>query len=416
MKSGRARKFALALGAAIAPVAPAHAATAVYATSPPTFNIDANSSGSALQSLLSPVNPWGLACDPETGRIYFSDPTGGQIASFDPAVTPPTVTPLISRSGACFHGIAIDSPNRRLFFLDSANDSVGVIRLDTLVEQTIVSGGTISRPNDIAWDAGRGWVFFTDSASDSIRVIRSWSPSLDSQSFPATDPWGIAVHPQTGTVCFTSFSGGTVQTLNPTTGATATIASGLNGPRGLRFDAYARLFCLESGLNRVVQVPLPGQAVTAPIYTSADNGRTFLVFESDDLDGDYLTDAWERRYQSTLASLSAASDPDKDGRSALQELLFNGSPASGADAPAVRTFSISGGGVTTSFQGPRDGFNFGAQLSSNLATWQTFGGSLAKANLPDPLFSTYTLSFSPAALGLNPARTFVRFTGDRTTP
>jgi sugar lactone lactonase YvrE len=417
MKSGRSGKLILALAAVQA--VPASAATAVYATSPPAFHIDVKTSGNLLTPLLSPVNPWGLACDPETGRIYFSDPTGGQIGSIDPAVPAPAVTHLIQRPAAAFHGIAIDSPNRRLFYLDSANDSVNVIRLDTLAEETIVTGRGIARPNDLVWDPSRGWIFFTDSGADFIGVIRSWGAggALDIQGFPVTDPWGIAVHPQDGTLYYTSYSGGTLHTLNPVTGVTALVTSGLNGPRGLRFDAYGRLFCLESGLNRVRQLPLAGQAVSAPDYHDAENGRAFLIFETDDLDGDHLADAWERRFRPTLAGLSAASDPDQDGRSALDELLFNGSPATGADAAAVRGITVSGGTLTATFQGPRDGYGFSTLLSSDLAAWQTFGASLTKENLADPLFATWTLTLAnPAALGLDPARVFVRFQGTRTTP
>ncbi|MCW1886295.1 hypothetical protein OKA04_16275 [Luteolibacter flavescens] len=415
MKSGRAKMWTIAL--ALLPAAPALSATVVYATSPPEFHIDSKGGTDALAPYLSGINPWGLASDPETGRVYFSDPTGGRIAWIDPSAQTPAATNLINRPASTFHGIAIDSPNRRLFYLDSANDTVNVFHLTTLADQAIVTGGNIVRPNDVAWDAGRGWVWFTDSGGDFVSAIRSWTSSTaDRVTFPATDPWGIAVNPQTGAVYYSSYSAGTIRSLDPANGNSAVVVSGLQGPRGLKFDAYGRLFCLESGLNRVKQVQLPGQPVPTKTYTNAENGRAFLIYESDDLDGDHLIDAWERRYSSTLAGLSSASDPDTDGRTALMELLFNGTPQSGADPAPVRSFTRSGGTVTATFQGPREGYNFGAQFSSNLSSWQNYSGTLTKVNLADPLYATWTLSFSPASVGLNPSRVFIRFTGERAAP
>lgn len=398
----------------------AQAEMQIVGTSPPVFKIvTAGESSPALKQLLAGVNPWGLAMHPDTGVVYFSDPTSGIIGSIDPAAPTPVITQIISRPASVFHGITLDAPGNRLFFLDSSNNSVNVVNLTTLAESVIVSGLGISRPNDISYDPARNWLLFTDSGADGVGIIKL-GPPLDFVgivNFATVGAWGISVGPS-GTIFFSSHDNGAIYQLDPDTSGITPVATGMGGPRGLKFDRFGRLFCLESDQNRVMQIALPGQSVTAPVFANAVNGRAFLVFEGTDRDGDFLPDIWEKRFKPSVLTLNGASDTDQDGRSAFNEFLFNASPNNGEDPAPVRTLSpLPGGGMTLTFQGPSTGYHLGVLLSSDLVNWQPWTGSLVQSQLADPLYSSWQMTLSnPASLGLNPGRIFARPTGSAVTP
>ncbi|MES2476678.1 MAG: hypothetical protein V4640_12915 [Verrucomicrobiota bacterium] len=400
----------------------AHAELKVVATAPSAFQIvTATEISPALQQLLAGVNPWGLALHPDTGVVYFSDPTAGLIASIDPAVPAPVITPIVNRPASVFHGIALDAPGNRLFVLDSSDNSVKVVNLATLVQTKIAIDQGIHRPNDIAYDHVRDWLLLTDSGSDSLIIIRldlADAPLQEVISPATVGAWGIAVNAKDGTAYFSSHDNGQAYQLNPETLVVTSIATGLNGPRGLKFDRFGRLFCLESGLNRVVQIPLAGQTVTAPTFANAINGRAFLVFENSDKDGDFLPDSWEKRFKPSVLALNAESDLDLDGRTAFNEFLFNSSPNSGADPAPVRTLTPQpGGGLSLSFQGPSTGYHLGVMLSSDMVTWQPWTGPLIQSALPDPLYSTWQMTLSnPLPSGLNASKIFARLKGSATAP
>ena len=398
----------------------AHAELEIVATAPTAFKIvAAGESSPALQQLLASVNPWGLALHPDTGIVYFSDPTAGIIGSIDPAAPSPVVTPIINRSASVFHGIALDAPGNRLFFLDSADNSVNVVNLAT--ETVIIAGSGINRPNDIAYDSVQNWLLFTDSGADGIGIIRTDQPVpffegiVNSSTIGA---WGIAVNPANSAIYFSSHDNGAIYQLDPDTSVATPVATGLNGPRGLEFDRFGRLFCLESGQDRVVQIPLPGQSLTAPVFANAINGRAFLAFDGNDKDGDFLPDIWEKRFKPSVLTLNGASDTDLDGRSAFNEFLFNATPISGADPAPVRTLApLPGGGLTLSFHGPSTGYRLGVLLSSDLVNWQLWTGPLVESPLADPLYSIWQMTLTnPLPLGLDPGKIFARLTGTAVTP
>jgi streptogramin lyase len=419
MKSGSNWPSVLTV-ALVAATGPARAEIKTFGTSPPAFALMAASESSpAFQQLLTSINPWGLALDPETGRIYFSDPTAGLIGSINPAAPVPTITQVIQRPGAVFHGIALDGPGQRLFFLDSSNNSVNALDLTSGKETNLAKDDGITRPNDIAYDPVRRRIIFTDSGADGVGVLDlgGLPGSFEGILLPETvGAWGVAVHPSSGNVYFSSFDRGAIYRLDLE--EPVAVATGLDGPRGLQFDRHGRLFCLESGPGKVIQIPLSGQTVSAPVFPGVIHGRAFLLYEGDDRDGDHLLDAWERRFAATVHVLNAASDPDQDGTSAFDEQLFHGTPLGGADPPPVRSFTRSGpAGIRVVFEGPREGYRFGPQLSSDLVSWHPATGSLTPTPLADPLFATWTLEVPDlTALGLSTRRVFVRFAGSLTPP
>jgi len=383
-------------------------------TSPPVFKIvKATDSSPAFLQVMAGVNPWGLDCHPDTGWIYFSDPTAGLIGSIDPSAPSPVVTPIVNRPTGALHGIALDAPNNRLFFLDSADDSINVVDLASLGQTRLIDGRGITRPNDLVYDSGRNWIIFTDSGGDFIGITDDAGNIVNGFLFPETvGAWGLALHPQTNEIFFSSFDNGTIHILDPVSATVTPVASGLDGPRGLEFDRFGRLFCLESGEDRVVQIDFWSGGPAKPLFENAVNGRAFVIYDGDDKDGDFLLDDWERRFVPSVLDLDAGSDPENDGRSAIDELLFNGSPeVAGGPAP-VRSFEIlPGGEVSVVFEGPAKGYGFEVWLSSDLQNWELSGDPLVGTPFGDPLFRSWQSTTDPAALGLDPGRVFVRITG-----
>lgn len=383
-------------------------------TSPPVFEIvEATQSSPAFLTVLAGVNPWGLDCHPDTGLIYFSDPTAGIIGSIDPSAPSPVVTPIVTRPAGVLHGIALDAPNERLFFLDSADDSINVVDLGSLDEATLIDGRGITRPNDLVYDPILNWIIFTDSGGDFIGVIDDLGNIVSGVALPETvGAWGLARHPQTNEIFFSSFDNGTIHIVDPVTRTVTPVASGLSGPRGLAFDRFGRLFCLESGKDRVLQIRLPGGDLAKPLFPRAYNGRAFVIYEGDDKDGDFLLDEWERRFVSSVLDLTTGSDPESDGRSAYHELLFNGFPDVAGEPDPVRSFEVlPGGDVSVVFEGPAEGYGFEVWLSSDLQNWVLSGDPLVGTPLGDPLFNSWQSTTNPASLGLDPSRVFVRLAG-----
>jgi sugar lactone lactonase YvrE len=299
-------------GAAFLALATASAETQVFATSPPEFKLlEASDSAPAFQEVLSSINPWGLACHPDTGLLYFSDPNAGIIGAIDPGAPTPTIITIVDRPTGALHGISLDAVNNRLFFLDSADDSINVVDLQTLAVTPLVLANGIVRPNDLVYDPDQNQLYVTDSGADEVRIVSDTGVIGPSASLPSTEgAWGIALQPGTGDVYFSSFDNGTIHQLLDTTPLTTTeIVSGLAGPRGLEFDRHGNLFCLESGMNRVVVIDV-GAGTFAPTgFASALNGRAFLLFDSEDKDGDFLLDDWELRYAKSLVSPNPLSPP-----------------------------------------------------------------------------------------------------------
>lgn len=394
----------------------------VIGTSPSSFEVvDASETSPLFQTVFGSVNPWGIDCHADTGVLYFSDPTAGVIRQWDPAAFPPVVTPFVTRPGPGVHGIDLDEPNGRLFFLDSADDSINVADLGTGTVTPLIAGFEITRPNDLVWDAGRGWVIFTDSGANFIGAIDAAGNITGGFFVPeAQGAWGIAVHPQTGGIYFSSHDLGAVYRLQPTgtfSAIVTPVATGLDRPRGLEFDRYGRLFCMESGQDRVVRIDLGVTGPAPPDFAAAINGRAFVIYESTDKDGDFLTDSWERRFASSLHELDATSDGDGDGRTALDELIFNGSPEIPEYGSQIDDFDpAAGGGVFVAFEGPASGFDHDVLVSSDLQNWITSPEPLTPRLTGDPLFRRWEVTLDPVALGLDPKRVFIQVEGDVAGP
>ena len=315
------------------------------------------------------ANAWGVAYDPVTRRIFASVPTSGSISVLN-AENGQSLGSFWSESGAIIHGLAVDVANRRLWFLDSATDQVRSRLIDSsgAGPAFALPGSGLKRPTDLAVDPVRGELFIADSAQNSVvrmafdgTVRGIWSDA------GTEDAWGVAVQPG-GLVYCSSYGQGTVRSWNPETGATAAVASGISGPRGLMIDRFGRLLCLASGTGTVLK--LDSAPATATPFTGFANGRSFRCDDTTDEDDDLLPDAWELAYGG-LGSLGAASDPDKDGQSAFFEAAFGGRPDRG-DGSALKADppTLTGGTLPIRFPVRQaDGLSYRIWVSTNLQSW-----------------------------------------------
>lgn len=315
------------------------------------------------------ANAWGVAYDPVTRRVFASVPTSGSISMLN-AENGQSLGSFWSESGAVVHGLAVDVANRRLWFLDSATDQVRSRMIDSsgAGPAFALPGSGLKRPTDLAVDPVRGELFIADSAQNSVvrmafdgTVRGIWSEA------GTEDAWGVAVVPG-GLVYCSSYSQGTVRSWNPETGATALVASGISGPRGLTIDRFGRLLCLASGSGTVLK--LDSSSPTATPFTGYPNGRSFRCDDTTDEDDDLLPDAWELAF-SGLGSLGSASDPDKDGQSAFFEAAFGGRPDRG-DGSALKADPPTAAAGLLQIRFPvrqSDGPSYRIWVSTNLQTW-----------------------------------------------
>lgn len=376
----------------------------------------AGPSGSTFSPALSGVNPWSLALHPATDQVFFSDPTAGRIAFFDLA-DPSVFVSLIKRPGSVFHGIFLDAPNNHLYFLDSSNDSVNRIDLDTSNETEIFAGAPMVRPNAIAYSAELGRIIVTDSGADAIHVFNPDADFPLVASYATADTvgaWGVAIRPSNQSVYYTVYEGGRLYVMDPGTGATKQITDGLDRPRGLKFDRKSELYCFEDGTGLISRINVADGTRGATSYGTASSGRGFVIFDDKDQDNDRLDDGWELSYASSLFTLDADSDPDGDGRTALCELLYMGSPLAPNDPPPVRQFTPNESGlVDLEFGAPAAGYDVQVWLSSDLKSgWQRYTQGFNITNSPGTIYSEWTAILDPVQLGLDADKLFVQLRGD----
>ncbi len=389
------------------------------AGAPSAFELRAASSAvPQLTSVLSGINPWGLALDPDGERVIWSDPTSGSIgwtgyganASGAGVVLPPDPNRVP-------HGIDIDCAGGVLYALDSTTDALLRVDLATSAVASILPG-LFQRPNAVDFDPDDGLVAVADSGHDTLylidpvagAVVASWA---NAQSVGA---WGVACDPASEAVYYSSHDLGAVFRWNPA-GSVSQVVSGLAGPRGLEFDRHGQLYVLESGTGALLKIDVAAGTATPTPVGVAPGGRDLLVFDGLDADGDALLDWWERAEGFPLCALGAAGDPDFDGVTAFAEMLFHGSAQAGReDEIGTRLAAIDGGGSFGFESLAAEGYAFRLMISDDLSTWR-------EASAPAVLgavaggYQSRTYEIDPLAEGFPAdARIFGRLDGTLIAP
>jgi len=358
-------------------------------------------------------NFWAAEIDPSTGDIYFSIPTEGKISVATFSDDPLILRDFKTVPGAVFHGLAIDAVSRTLYALDSATDAIIAYHLDTGAETATLGTGTFTRPNDIVFDARRSWLVVTDSGEDKVFVFDTGGNLVHTLDHSSTaGAWGVAVDPANQDIIYSSHDLGEIRRWTPgSMNDPIQEESGLSGPRGLRYDRWGRLYCMQSGTRTVVTFgPSPLPVYTLPITAATTGGREVTVFAPSDLNGNLIPDAWES--EQMLSGLSFYGDRDGDGTLDGIEAALDGSASGALNASGFRLGPDGDSKVTLTHQALKQSqFDYLPYLSDDLEGWQPVS-SLGKVTAgPDgSLYDTLTIGIDPAAEGFSdPGKLFVRF-------
>jgi len=321
-----------------------------------------------MTPILSDINPWGLALDPENERIIWSNPTTGEIGWSGYGTQADNDGILFVDEDRVWHGIDLDCEQQLLFLLDSATDQVMVFDLPSSTLKEAFADKDFIRPNAIDYCADGDLLAISDSGNDFVALYRSGGKLIAKRA--AAGAWGIAIDTMSDNVFYTSHDEGTLTRWNPSTNQIEVIASNLNRPRGVEIDRYGRIYCVTSGDGRIVEVNRNnGNRTPSPIGVAV-GARDLLIFEEDDTDGDSLLDSWEAGAGVALCKLHADSNLDLDMLSVLQEMLFNGSVTE-ADGSLVEMDMTPEGESLIGFEGLADeGYAYRLFLSTDLKSWQ----------------------------------------------
>lgn len=373
----------------------------VLVTSPRDFAIAVGLKGEPMltNSLDLVGNLWSSELDPATGDIYFSVPTEGKIVKANVLDNPMILTDFVTVPGAVFHGLALDSANKRLYALNSATDRVeGYLLSSGGASQTI--GQNFVRPNEIVYDPSRDWLVFTDSGLDKVFVFNTSGDLLHELSHTSTvGAWGVAIDPVNGDVLYSSHDLGQIWRWTAGTLTPALEQDGLLGPRGLGYDKWGRLYCVESGRAQISTFEvLPLTSYLQNTVSGIGFGaRDIQVFARNDLDEDFLPDDWEISVMNP--GLKYGDDPDFDRTVVGVEAALGGSVTGGPDSEGFHFVVDSEGMLELTHQAlKRSDFNYTVFLSDDLSIWEPID-SLAVVSSEAGLYDSWRYVIDPDSEG-----------------
>ena len=313
----------------IAFAVPSSPVSKLVASAPTAFQlVGGDVTNSTLSDLLSGHNIWSTVIDPATGDVLVSLPTDASLARIDVDAVTPILTPFGARVGAVFHGLAYDHVTESLWVLDSNTDTLELYDFDT-GSYTVVATA-FQRPNEVVYDAKRDWLIVTDSGLDVVLVYDLAGNVLHELGNATTvGAWGIVVDPVNGDILYSSHDRGEIRRWVPGRSTSSLEYASLEGPRGLGYDRWGRLYCVQGGNGEIKTIePAPSS-----VYSTALGGRDIALYADCDLDGDFLPDAWEATHGGL--AMSFTSDPDADGLVAGFEAATGGSASDGSDSGLV---------------------------------------------------------------------------------
>jgi streptogramin lyase len=387
------------------------------AGAPNAFELrSADAANPSLTAIDSGFNPWGLALDPEQDRVLWSDPVSGTIGWTGYGSKAGQKGTLLTQPGRVLHGVDLDCKNNSLYVLDSASDALLKLDLETMVIATLADGLFV-RPNAIDHDPADGTIAVSDSGNDTVYLLDPAGDELYSWTGPSSiGAWGVACDPTSDLVFFTSHDRGELIAWLPNGGTVSTVATGLDKPRGLEIDRDGRLFCLESGNGRIVEIDRGSGAITPTDVGFAPGGRDLVIFNADDADGDLLVDEWERDQGFALCALDATDDRDDDQDSALTEMLFHGEANGGASAPGALDWLPGGDTLEARFETiASEDYDFTLLLSDDLQAWHPSAAVPSFGPAGSDLYQTRKYTIDPIAEGFTRKALFAKLIGTANT-
>ncbi|MCX6071166.1 MAG: hypothetical protein NTU91_09975, partial [Chloroflexi bacterium] len=131
----------------------------------------ANLDGSGIFGIPSGALPFGIAVNPYTSDLFWSDYSYGLIFRTDKSLASGSGAPFMGGGGyGAAGGLAIDSTNNYLYWVEQAMGQVCRMDISNPVRQVIAGGGS---PDSIAVDPADGWVFWGNHYS------QLWRSNLD---------------------------------------------------------------------------------------------------------------------------------------------------------------------------------------------------------------------------------------------
>ncbi len=362
----------------------------IFVTAPNEFSLKSGTPGtSALNEFLSSTNYWAVERSSVSGIIYLSVPTDGKIYQVDPSVDPPTISIFVDALGAVFHGLAVNSNDGILYAADSDSDTIKKYALSDGQADGSLGTGFI-RPNEVIFNEATQQLTISDSGTDSLYIYTKSGTLVTALSNSTTDgAWGLAIDPQNGDLLYSSHDLGIIYRRGQSGGAATIEHQNLQGPRGLGFDRWGGLYCVESKTGQVKTFG-PSPLTT---YTTAAGGRDISILADCDLDGDFLPDAWEA--SSGGSGLTFMGDADGDGIVNGIEAATGGSTLTSADGSPVDFTRNSDGEFLITHQAlKKSSLQYTLWLSTDLISWQ------AAETLPSQvegtgLYNTWNFRFTP---------------------
>ena len=168
-------------------------------------------SGSSLQNLyMGEQSPAGVAIDPAAGKIYWTDattPGAIRVANLDGSGAPQN---LFTGEGGP-EGVVIDPAAGKIYWSDYASGKIRVGNLNgSGVPQTLFMGEPF--PEGVAIDPAAGKVYWADNSSNGsitagIRVGDINGSGSASNLYTGGEPWGVAIDPASGNIYWADTAG-----------------------------------------------------------------------------------------------------------------------------------------------------------------------------------------------------------------
>jgi len=368
----QSRFSSLALAVAVLGAVCARATDTHYVTDRSTAAVLPVTGGVAGKSVLTGLaQAWSIAYDPYLRQVYASNIANGRIVR---QTSTGGQTTIVDVPGAVFRGLVVDSRGDRLYYLDSDANTLNVCGLDGVSRKVLFSG--LRRPNDMVLDAVNRRLYVTDSGLDGVlRYDLGTGKSAWILTGAAVDGvWGVAVWPQHNWLFLSDHVHNAILRADLNGSNLTTIVTGMETPRGLTVDPHnACLYWLEADGGRLYRANPDGNAVTTVTAMPFPGCRDLVSFESEDEDGDFMNDSWERDFFGTILREPAA-DSDRDGQSNGTEFWFGSDPSAIGDTARITLAaepSHSGRRLRIAYREREETwFKYVLRHSWNLTTWE----------------------------------------------
>jgi DNA-binding beta-propeller fold protein YncE len=174
--------------------------------------LDGSGGGDLNTAGASTMFVYGLALDPEGGRVYWADVTGVSYAKLDG-----TGGGNLNTMGASVSdpfGIAVDQAGARVYWTNNTGTTISYAKLDGSGGGDLVTtGATVNRPGGLAVDPAGARLYWTNGI---VNVI-SWAAlngsgggSLSTTGAHVAHPEAVAIDKAAGRIYWTNFSGSVV--------------------------------------------------------------------------------------------------------------------------------------------------------------------------------------------------------------